>query len=127
MTIAQQLKIKDFPFTVKDKGCNEIYYEDSDGYWRKREYDTNSNEIYYENGGGYWRKRQHDTNGKIIYLVDSGGFWYKCEYDIDGNKIYFENSDGVIIDKRPKAIVELTLKDIATKLGISVEQLRIKQ
>ena len=32
MKIAQQLKIKDFPFIIKDKNGNEIYYENSDGY-----------------------------------------------------------------------------------------------
>jgi len=32
MTIAQQLKVKDFPFTIKDKQGKEIYWEDSDGY-----------------------------------------------------------------------------------------------
>ena len=30
-TIAQQLKIKNFPFEIKDDKGNEIYYEDSNG------------------------------------------------------------------------------------------------
>ena len=30
-TIAQQLNVKDFPFKIKDKNNNIIYYEDSDG------------------------------------------------------------------------------------------------
>jgi len=29
MTIAKQLKIKDFPFEIKDKNGNQIYLEDS--------------------------------------------------------------------------------------------------
>jgi len=41
------------------------------------------------------------------------------------NEIYLENSNGVITDNRPKQ-VELTLEQIADKLGISIEQLRIK-
>ncbi len=32
MTIAQQLKIKEFPFEIKDSNGKEIYYEDSSGY-----------------------------------------------------------------------------------------------
>jgi hypothetical protein len=84
MTIAQQLKIKDFPFVIKDKDGNEIYWETSDGYWSK------------------------------------------YEYDVNGIEIYWENSDGVIRDKRPK-IVEVSLEDIAAKLGINVAQLRIKE
>ena len=103
-TIAQQLKIKDFPFVIKDKDGNETYYEDSNGYWYKKEYDANGNEIYYENSNGYWHKREHDANG---------------------NEIYYEDSDGVIRDNRPKQ-VELTLEQIADKFGINVSQLKIK-
>jgi hypothetical protein len=35
-----------------DKNNNQIYYEDSDGYWVKKEYDKNNNRIYYENSDG---------------------------------------------------------------------------
>jgi hypothetical protein len=103
-TIAKQLKIKDFPFVIKDKGGKEIYWEDSNNYWCKREYDANGNAIYWEN---------------------SNDFWGKIEYDAHGNAIYYENSYGVIIDNRPK-VVELTMEEIADKMGINVTQLRIK-
>ena len=81
MTIAQQLKIKDFPFEIEDKNGNEIYFEDSNGYWWKMEYDSDGNQIYFENSYGDWDKK---------------------EYDSDGNQIYFENSYGYIEDNRPK-------------------------
>jgi glucan-binding YG repeat protein len=80
-TIAQQLNIKDFPFIIKDKNGNKIYYEDSNGSWLKREYDKNGNKIYSEN---------------------SDGFWCKLEYDKNGKEIYFEDSNGIIEDNRPK-------------------------
>ena len=51
-TIAQQLNIKDFPFRIKDKQGNEIYFEGSDGSWGKCEFDSAGNEIYYENSKG---------------------------------------------------------------------------
>ena len=51
-TIAQQLGIKDFPFIIKDKNGNEIYWETSNGYWAKREYDSDGNEIYHETSVG---------------------------------------------------------------------------
>ena len=54
-TIAQFLKINNFPFTVRDENENKIYHEDSNGYWWKREYDSNGHTIYYE-----------DSDGKII-------------------------------------------------------------
>ena len=83
MTIAQQLKIKEFPFTIKNK------------------------------------------DGNVIYWEASYGTWIKYERDELGKEIYYEKSDGFIIDNRPKQ-VELTLEEIAKKMGINVKQLRIK-
>ena len=83
-TIAQQINW-DFEVNGKleiiDKNGNLIYYEDSTGFWTKREYDSQSNQIYFENSKGFWAKR---------------------EYDSKGNEIYFEDSEGKIIDNRPK-------------------------
>ena len=86
---------------VYDSNGNNIYFEDSNGYWEKREYDTNGNEIYRENSNDYWEKYQYDTNGQNeIYREDSDGNWYKYEYDSKGNLMYYENSDGDIEDNR---------------------------
>jgi len=123
-TIAQQLNIKDFPFKIKDKNGKETYYEDSDGYWNKREYDSNGKETYFEDSTGYWIKREYDSNGNINYSKNSGGYWVKYEHDSNGNEIYYENSTGHIIDKRPKTT--FTIKEFADKLGVAVESLRIK-
>lgn len=122
-TIAQQLEITDFPFQIKNKDCNEIYYEDctgywtkreydsdgnkkyfedSNGYWTKRKYDSDGNEIYFENSNGFWCKREYDSYGNEVYYEDSNKYWYKYEYDLEGNEIYFEDSEGEIIDNRPK-------------------------
>ena len=53
------------------------------------------------------------------------GFWVKREYDANSNPIYYESSEGTIIDRRPKQ-TELTLAEIAEKLNIPLDQLRIK-
>ena len=103
-TIAQFLKVKDFPFFIKSKDEDEIYYENSDGFWYKCEYNLNGKEIYFENSDGRWSKHEYDQNG---------------------NEIYSENSDGIIMDNQPK-IIELTLQEVADKLGLSVENIRIK-
>jgi hypothetical protein len=105
-TFAQFLKVTTFPFTINDDKGNQIYHENSDGYWYKREYDDKGNEIYFEDSDGYWCKR---------------------EYDDEGNVIYFEDSDGCIVDNRPKPIIELTLEDIAKLKGVDVGQIRIKE
>ena len=99
MTIAKQLKIKEFPFEIKDSKGNCIYFEDSDGYWVKREYDSNGNRIYSEN---------------------SNGFWFKYEYDSNGNRIYYENSNGTVIDNRPKTDVQKAI-ELLTKEGLLVD------
>ena len=39
-------------FEVYDEKGNAIYYENSNGFWVKREYDEKGNEIYYENSKG---------------------------------------------------------------------------
>jgi hypothetical protein len=126
-TIAQFLKIKTFPFDIKDAKGNEIYFEASNGYWRKREYNNQGNQIYLENSTGYWYKREYDDQGNVIYLEDSNGYWCKRKYDDEGNEIYFENSTGYIVDKRPKPMIELTLQDIAKLKGVDVGQIRIKE
>jgi hypothetical protein len=120
MTIAQQLKIKEFPFEIKDSNGNYIYYENSYGIWYKREYDSKSNQIYYENCDGYWVKREYDSNGKEIYYENSNGYWAKSEYDSNGNRIYHENSDRTIIDNRPKTDVQKAI-ELLTKEGLIVD------
>jgi hypothetical protein len=125
-TIAQQLKIKEFPFQIKDSNGNRIYWENSNGYWIKREFDSKGNRIYYEDSNGYWSKSEYDSNGNEIYYEDSEGDWCKYEYDSNGNIIYYENSKGYILDERPKT-VELTMDEIAKKFGIDVNNLKIKK
>jgi hypothetical protein len=122
-TIAQQLNVKEFPFVIKDSNGNVIYYENSDEFWAKREYDSNGNVIYFEDSDEFWAKREYDSKGNKIYFEDSDGYWAKREYDSNGNEIYFENSDGNVVDNRPKEI-ELTLDEIANKLGVDVSKLK---
>ena len=93
-TIAQQLNITEFPFTINDKNGNQIYYENSNGYWVKREYDSSGNEIYYENSAGYWCKYEFDSNG---------------------NETYFEDSDGEVRDNRLKPTCEGKVVEIDGK------------
>ena len=87
----------DTSFMIYDKKGNVIYFEDSKGYWSKREYDEKGNVIYYENSNGSWSKR---------------------EYDEKGNEIYFEDSKGEIIDERVK---ELTIEEIEKLLGYKIK------
>jgi len=125
-TIAQQLNVTNFPFIIKNEQGKEIYFENSKGYWSKREYNEQGEVIYYENFDGYWSKREYNEQGKQIYFENFDGYWSKKEYNEQGKEIYYENSDGYIIDNRPKT-VELTMDEIASKLGIDVNLLKIKK
>ena len=55
MTIGQQIKW-DFEvngsLVINDKNGKRIYWENSDGDWLKREYDSQGNEVYYEDSDG---------------------------------------------------------------------------
>jgi len=120
MTIAQQLKIKEFPFEIKDSKGNQIYFEDSTGYWEKSEYDSKDNRIYLEYSTGYWVKSEFDSEGREIYWENSNGYWVKREYDSEGNEIYFGTSNGTIVDNRPKTDVQKAI-ELLTKEGLIVD------
>ena len=86
---------------IYNSNNNNIYYEDSGGYWEKFEYDSNNNIIYSEDSDGYWEKFEYDSNNNEIYYENSDGRWLKREYDSNNNIIYSENPYGTIIDNRP--------------------------
>ena len=75
-------------------------------------YDDKNNEIYFENSAGYWWKQEFDENNNVIYF---------------NSVIPCEDSDGIIIDKRPKQVKEITLQEIANKFGVELQNLRIKE
>jgi hypothetical protein len=105
-TIAQQIKWNfetNGTLVIRNKNGSYIYFENSDGFWTKRKYDSQGNEIYWENSNGYWVKWKYDSQRKPIYCEDSYRYWSKWEYDSKGKEIYFENSNGIIIDNHPKS------------------------
>jgi hypothetical protein len=104
-TIAQQLKVKEFPFIIRDSKGNAIYWENRDGLWCKYEYDSKNDETRWESSSGYWENKEYDSKGLCVY---------------------FETSNGVVLDVRTKN-VELTMDEIATKFGVDVNLLKIKK
>ena len=96
MTIAEQLKITEFPFIIKDSRGNVIYREDSDKYWVKREFDLNNNQTSF---------------------LDSLNYSYKEEFDSNNKRVYYENSRGLIRDNRPKSIPEYTIEELTQMIG----------
>ena len=79
----------------------ELYYVFSEIFDQPVEYDENGiifnengNQIYLENSDGYWEKTEYNENGKLIYYENSDGYWEKTEYNENGKLIYYENSNG---------------------------------
>jgi hypothetical protein len=80
-TIAKQLNVKDFPFVIKDKNNNRIYFENSNGNWYKQEFDKNNNEIYYETSDGTIRDNRPKPTPEFTMeeLVSKLGFEFKIK------------------------------------------------
>lgn len=57
-----------FPIEIKNANGKETYFEDSDGYWSKWEYDDNGNETYFESSRGFWCKWGYNDNGYLTYF-----------------------------------------------------------
>jgi hypothetical protein len=83
-----------FPIKITNENGNQTYYEDSDGYWYRYEYNEDGNKTYYENSDSFWYRYEHDKDGKKTYFEDSHGSWARYEYDKDGNETYYEDSYG---------------------------------
>jgi hypothetical protein len=80
-TIAQELNVTEFPFEIKDKNNNQIYCEDSNGFWIKREFDKNNNRIYYEDSNGYINDNRPKSTPEYTMeeLVEKLGFEFKIK------------------------------------------------
>ena len=74
-----------FPIEITDADGDETYYENSDGYWCKSEYDANGNRTYHETSDGYWWKSEYDANGNRTYYENSEDYWSKV-VEVDGIK-----------------------------------------
>ena len=99
---------------IELKGTYEVEF---DATWFEV-YDENDNLIYFENSDGYWFKKEYDEKGNMIYYENSEGSWFKKEYDERSNVIYYGNSDGEFVDNRVK---ELTVEEIEKLLGYKIK------
>jgi hypothetical protein len=117
MTIAQQLKITEFPFEIRDSKGRLIYAEESNGFWVKREWGLDGHVFYYESSFGTkidtrpkssiqkiieplrkkWlsmtKKQSSNKKTTIARQLNSKEFPLIIK-DSKGNEIYYENSYG---------------------------------
>ena len=58
-------------------------------------YDAKGNRTYWENSNGYWERREYDAKGNLTYRESSDGYWWRAEYDAKDNRTYWENNNGM--------------------------------
>lgn len=91
---------KKFPVVVcNDKG-QELYREEQNGHWVKREYDEQGRQVYWESSSGDWAKHKFDDAGNEIYYTNSDGFYFISEYSENGFRTYYEDSNGKVVGSK---------------------------
>ena len=95
-----------FPIEIKEANGNQTYFEDSNGYWHRQEWDDNVRATYYEDSYDYWERFERDAKGRPTYYENNDGYWEKWERDDNGDVDYWEDSTGVN-KGTPKAVITL--------------------
>lgn len=72
MTIAKQLRIKEFPFKIV-VGDQIIYWESEVGDWIIQEYNDQGKPTYFKNNHGYETHRTYDQKGRMTSFKDNNG------------------------------------------------------
>jgi len=62
-----------FPIEIKDANGKATYFEDSDGYWERFEYNAEGRPTYSENIDEFWQKWGRSTNGRLTSFKNSDG------------------------------------------------------
>jgi len=65
----------DFTFPIEIRGANGYltYYENSDGYCERYEWDANGNLTYFEDSSDFWCRYERGANGEVTYYENSEG------------------------------------------------------
>jgi len=63
-----------FPIEIEDDDGNQTYFEASDGYWDRYEWDDKGRATYREDSGGNWERYERDANGDETYYENSEGY-----------------------------------------------------
>jgi YD repeat-containing protein len=99
--LEDEKEISEIVFDDKEEFNNVNWFIENFKYGKIRS-------IKFEDSEGYWKKYEYDKNGNLIKLEDSNGYWKKYEYDENGDMIKYEDSNGII--KEYKIKTERTFK-----------------
>lgn len=114
----QQSVNKHFPVVKFNDAGQEIYREEENGYWVKREYDEQGRQVYWETNRGGWAKHQYDDAGNETFYENSDGFWYKAEFSDSGFRTYYEDSNGKVLGSKG---VDALVNDASERSKVSEE------
>ncbi len=103
-------EVRKFPIVEYNEAGLEIYREEANGYWVKREYDESGRQTYWETSNGDWAKHQYDAAGHEIYCENSDGFWFKAAYNEYGFRTHYEDSTGKIWPEKGYIVVDDVLR-----------------
>jgi hypothetical protein len=97
-TIAQRLKVTEFPFVIKDKRGNVLYEETRRNKWERNEYDEKNRIVYHEEyhevSSGFWMKKTYDRFGNVSRMDNSRNEWETHVYNHNNQLIKFNRHDG---------------------------------
>jgi len=62
-----------FTIEIRDSNGKATYFEDSDGYWERFEYNAEGRPTYSENIDEFWQKWGRSTNGRLTSFKNSDG------------------------------------------------------
>jgi hypothetical protein len=79
-------------------------------------FDKNGNQIYYEDSCGYWVKKEYDDFCRMIYYKDSIGYYEILEYDENNVRVFVKTPSGIVFDNRPKPNKVITINGIDIEL-----------
>ena len=123
-------EVRKFPIVEYNEAGLEIYREEENGYWVKREYDEKGRQTYWETNRGGWAKHQYDEAGREIYYENSDGFWFKATYNENGFRTFYEDSTGKIWPGKEYVVVDDVIQEASEvcqkeSCGRTMEQERV--
>lgn len=92
-TAVREEKTADGSLYIYDEKERVVFFSNGT-FWESFEYDKNGNTVFYENSNGFWIKDEFDESGKVTLRKTSALSYIKYSYDNYGNLIYMEDSNG---------------------------------
>lgn len=105
---------KEYPVIVRNDNGQEVYREEINGHWVKREYDEKGRQVYWETSSGEWARHRFDDAGNTVWYENSDGYSFVAEYSQNGFRTYYEDSNGKVFGTKS---VDGVIAEAKTRMG----------